>query len=50
MHERKAAMAREADGFIALPGNHLENSFCQFGNLRQTFLDILSFQKSVYDL
>ena len=26
MHERKAAMAREADAFIALPGNHLENS------------------------
>ena len=24
MHERKAEMAREADAFIALPGNFLE--------------------------
>jgi hypothetical protein len=26
MHERKAAMAQEADAFIALPGSYLNNS------------------------
>lgn len=47
MHERKAAMAREADAFIALPGNHLENSHQYSFKRKQTITLSVLFLETV---
>lgn len=47
MHERKAAMAREADAFIALPGNHLENSHQYSFKRKQTIILSVLFLETV---
>jgi hypothetical protein len=47
MHERKAAMAREADAFIALPGNHLGNSHQYSFKRKQTIILSVLFLETV---